>query len=55
MMGFDQLGCFATIIKVVSEISINIGKAKINKINKYTFVENDIYYNLSINYIIIII
>ena len=30
-MGLDQLGCFSTIICVISEISVNIDKAKINK------------------------
>ena len=31
MIGFNQLGCFATVIYVISKISVNIGKVKINK------------------------
>ena len=38
MMDLDQLGCFATIICVISEISINIDKTKINK-NILKFME----------------
>ena len=37
-MRLDQLECFAIIIWVVSEISVNISKAKINK-NTLKFME----------------
>ena len=38
MMVLDQFGCFATIICVILEISINIDKTKINK-NILKFME----------------
>ena len=37
-MGLDQLGCFATIIWVISKISVNIDKTKNNK-NTLKFME----------------